>query len=215
MRTAAGDQSWHSLGCPRSSATVADHRVTAARRALQRVARKGDLGALRLSSNICPWDLVATRCTGEGDAGVSRRMNPAREHGGDFDPAPDRLCLINDIAIMRVAAGQGDLLEGRNVSQLIRLSVPTIVQPARPVPPVNPKKTVSAGAIISLEDGKPYKSLKRHLGARGLTPDEYRTKWGLPVDYPMVAANYSAARSELAKTLELGKRRSAKRQRRK
>ena len=115
----------------------------------------------------------------------------------------------------RIPVGQIAELIAAVSSQLIRLAVPTIVQPARPVPPVNPKKTVSAVAIISLEDGKPYKSLKRHLGARGLTPDEYRTKWGLPVDYPMVAANYSAARSELAKTVGLGKRRSAKRQRRK
>ncbi len=66
------------------------------------------------------------------------------------------------------------------------------------------RKTVTPDHIISLEDGKPYKSLKRHLTTRGLSPDEYRQKWGLPHDYPMVAATYAAQRSELAKTLGLG-----------
>lgn len=79
-----------------------------------------------------------------------------------------------------------------------------------PVPPVNPKKTVFEDRIISLEDGKSYKSLKRHLSTRGLTPDGYRAKWGLPADYPMVASSYSARRSELAKKLGLGRRPAAK-----
>jgi predicted transcriptional regulator len=59
-----------------------------------------------------------------------------------------------------------------------------------------------------LEDGRQYKSLKRHLTGRGLTPAEYRTKWGLPHDYPMVAANYAAQRSELAKAIGLGRKRA-------
>jgi predicted transcriptional regulator len=74
------------------------------------------------------------------------------------------------------------------------------------VPAVNPKKSVQPDWIISLEDGKKYKSLKRHLATKGLTPDEYRAKWNLPKDYPMVAANYSAQRSNLAKTLGLGRK---------
>ncbi|TJV87888.1 MAG: MucR family transcriptional regulator, partial [Mesorhizobium sp.] len=61
--------------------------------------------------------------------------------------------------------------------------------------------------IISLEDGKKFKSLKRHLSTHyGLTPDEYRAKWGLPSDYPMVAPNYAATRSALAKTIGLGRK---------
>ncbi|MFE1603297.1 MucR family transcriptional regulator [Methylobacterium sp. ID0610] len=83
-------------------------------------------------------------------------------------------------------------------------------QPAEPeaeplVPPVPIKKTVTPDHIISLEDGKPYKTLKRHLAIRGLTPEEYRYKWGLPSDYPMVAASYTTQRSELAKANGLGK----------
>jgi predicted transcriptional regulator len=74
------------------------------------------------------------------------------------------------------------------------------------VPPVNPKRTVRPDYIISLEDGKQYKSLKRHLSVRGLTPQEYRQKWGLPADYPMVAQSYAAARSALAKKMGLGRK---------
>ena len=73
-------------------------------------------------------------------------------------------------------------------------------------PPVSIKKSISASHLISMEDGRPYKSLKRHLTARGLTPAQYREKWSLPFDYPMVAPNYSKARSELAKALGLGQK---------
>ncbi|CAI2936018.1 protein of unknown function [Aminobacter niigataensis] len=60
--------------------------------------------------------------------------------------------------------------------------------------------------LISLEDGKQYRTLKRHLAGAGLTPDEYRAKWSLPADYPMAAPTYSAKRSELAKKLGLGRK---------
>lgn len=74
------------------------------------------------------------------------------------------------------------------------------------VPPINPKRSVFPDFIISLEDGQQYRSLKRHLGVRGLTPSEYREKWSLPADYPMVAPSYSAARSQLAKSLGIGRK---------
>ncbi|WP_292344421.1 MucR family transcriptional regulator [Mesorhizobium sp.] len=75
------------------------------------------------------------------------------------------------------------------------------------VPAVNPKRSVFPDYIICLEDGKRFKSLKRHLNVHyGLTPDEYREKWGLKSDYPMVAPNYAAQRSELAKASGLGHR---------
>jgi predicted transcriptional regulator len=77
-------------------------------------------------------------------------------------------------------------------------------EPEKPTPRVPIKKTVTPDHIISLEDGKSYKSLKRHLTRHGLTPAEYRTKWGLAFDYPMVAPNYAKQRSELAKSLGLG-----------
>ena len=71
-------------------------------------------------------------------------------------------------------------------------------------PPVSIKKSITPDFLISLEDGKRYKSLKRHLKGRGLTPEQYREKWGLPRDYPMVAPNYAKQRSELAKAIGLG-----------
>jgi predicted transcriptional regulator len=77
------------------------------------------------------------------------------------------------------------------------------------VPAVNPKKSVTPDYLISLEDGRQYKSLKRHLATKGMTPEEYKAKWNLPKDYPMVAANYSAQRSNLAKTLGLGRKAAA------
>ncbi len=75
-----------------------------------------------------------------------------------------------------------------------------------PTPAVPVKKSITTDFLISLEDGRKYKSLKRHLATRGMTPDEYRAKWNLPKDYPMVAASYSAQRSNLAKTLGLGRK---------
>ena len=75
-------------------------------------------------------------------------------------------------------------------------------------PAISVKRSVTPDYIICLEDGKKFKSLKRHLRTHyNLSPEEYREKWGLPHDYPMVAPNYAAARSELAKKMGLGTRR--------
>ena len=75
-------------------------------------------------------------------------------------------------------------------------------------PAVAVKKSVTPDYLICLEDGKKFKSLKRHLRTHyKLSPDEYRAKWHLPPDYPMVAPNYAAARSQLAKKMGLGTRR--------
>jgi len=83
-----------------------------------------------------------------------------------------------------------------------------IIEDLHPAVPV--KKSVMPDYIICLEDGKKFKSLKRHLRTHyNLSPEEYREKWGLPHDYPMVAPNYAAARSALAKKMGLGQRRKA------
>ena len=80
-------------------------------------------------------------------------------------------------------------------------------KPAIPV-----KKSITSDYIICLEDGKKFKSLKRHLRTRyKLTPEQYREKWGLGSDYPMVAPNYAAARSRLAKQMGLGQQRPRRR----
>lgn len=94
----------------------------------------------------------------------------------------------------------------------VHTAVSGLSQPAAPAsaaltPAVNPKRSVQPDYIVCLEDGKRFKSLKRHLMTRyGLTPEEYRTKWSLPHDYPMVAPNYAAARSKLAKSMGLGRK---------
>jgi predicted transcriptional regulator len=92
---------------------------------------------------------------------------------------------------------------------LTKLNEPPAPEAEKPIPIVPIKKTVTPDYIISLEDGKHYKSLKRHLTTRGMTPEQYREKWGLPYDYPMVCATYAAQRSELAKSSGLGQRRAA------
>ncbi|OBQ67976.1 MucR family transcriptional regulator [Mesorhizobium erdmanii] len=100
--------------------------------------------------------------------------------------------------------------------QSVNASLSKIGAPAEPespalTPAVNPKRSVFPDYIICLEDGKKFKSLKRHLDVHyGLTPDEYRAKWGLKSDYPMVAPNYAAQRSALAKSSGLGRKAAAK-----
>jgi predicted transcriptional regulator len=83
------------------------------------------------------------------------------------------------------------------------------LKPAVPI-----KKSMTRDYLICLDDGKKFKSLKRHLRTKyNLTPDEYRARWNLPSDYPMVAPSYAQARSALAKTMGLGQKRAAARKR--
>jgi predicted transcriptional regulator len=83
-----------------------------------------------------------------------------------------------------------------------------------PKPAVSIKKSVTPDYIICLEDGKKFKSLKRHLRTQyNMTPEQYREKWGLAPDYPMVAPNYAKARSDLAKEMGLGQQRRKRRAR--
>lgn len=77
------------------------------------------------------------------------------------------------------------------------------------VTPAAVRKSITPNALISFEDGKGYKTLKRHLSTRGLTPGDYREKYGLPKDYPMVAPSYSEVRSAMAKSLGLGRKAGA------
>jgi predicted transcriptional regulator len=111
-------------------------------------------------------------------------------------PATDLPALISDVhsALMRVTSG-----------------APVVVAEA-PKPAVPTKKSITNEFIICLEDGRKFKSLKRHLRTQyNMSPDEYREKWGLPPDYPMVAPNYAKARSNLAKQMGLGQQRRRKR----
>jgi len=93
-------------------------------------------------------------------------------------------------------------------SALARVSVGGDVTPETLKPAVSVKKSITPEYIVCLEDGKKFKSLKRHLRSQyNMTPEQYRDKWSLPADYPMVAPNYAAARSQLAKQMGLGQQR--------
>ena len=88
--------------------------------------------------------------------------------------------------------------------------------PEKPQPAVSIKRSITPDHIVCLEDGKKLKMLKRHIKTSyGLTPDEYRDRWGLPADYPMVAPNYAAQRSALAKKIGLGTKPRKRRRKRK
>jgi predicted transcriptional regulator len=107
-------------------------------------------------------------------------------------PSSDLPALIGQVhsALTRVSSGVG---EG---------------QEEPPKPAVSLKRSITPDYIVCLEDGKKFKSLKRHLRTQyNMTPEQYREKWGLPADYPMVAPNYAAARSHLAKQMGLGQQR--------
>lgn len=96
-------------------------------------------------------------------------------------------------------------------SSLAGVGHPVAADQPRQEPAVNPKRSVFPDYIICLEDGKRFKSLRRHLAVHyGLSPDEYRTKWGLKPDYPMVAPKYAEQRSALAKASGLGRKAAAK-----
>lgn len=92
-----------------------------------------------------------------------------------------------------------------SISGLDQQTEETAVEPQKPAVPI--RRSLSPDQIICLDCGLQYKSIKRHLQvSHGMTPDEYRAKWGLPADYPMVAPNYSAQRSKLAKKSGLGRK---------
>ncbi|ESY77457.1 MucR family transcriptional regulator [Mesorhizobium sp. LNHC220B00] len=111
-------------------------------------------------------------------------------------------------------AGLPDFLASAN-SALSGLIEPVAPPPEALTPAVNPKKSVFPDYIVSLEDGRKFKSMKRHLGLLGMTPDQYRAKWGLAKDYPMVAPSYAAQRSALAKSIGLGRKAATKTPRKK
>ena len=81
---------------------------------------------------------------------------------------------------------------------------PNAAEPAAPTAAVTIRKSVTPDYLICLDDGRKFKSLRRHLTVLGMTPEQYRAKWNLPNDYPIVAANYAAQRSALAKKIGLG-----------
>ena len=124
----------------------------------------------------------------------------------------DLLALTTEIVAAHVSnntVALGDLpqLINQVYNSLANIGIVPAAPAARPQPATSVKKSVQPDYIVCLEDGKKFKSLKRHLRTHyDLTPEEYRQKWGLPPDYPMVAPNYARQRSRLAKEIGLGTR---------
>ncbi|MBV9591625.1 MAG: MucR family transcriptional regulator, partial [Hyphomicrobiales bacterium] len=112
-----------------------------------------------------------------------------------------------------VGAGDLPILIKDVYGALTRVTNPEANVPANTAKPaVSIKKSITPDYLVCLEDGKKFKSLKRHLRTQyGLSPEQYREKWGLASDYPMVAPNYAAARSRLAKQMGLGQARTKRR----
>ena len=128
------------------------------------------------------------------------------------------LALTTDIVSSHVS---NNTVQGNELPQLIQQVFGALATAGsggllgaspRPQPAVSIKKSVQPDFIICLEDGKKLKMLKRHIKTRyNMTPEEYRERWGLPSDYPMVAPNYAKQRSELAKKIGLGTKRRRRR----
>lgn len=125
----------------------------------------------------------------------------------------DLLTLTSDIVAAHVSNNTVDVKDLPALIQQVYKTLSTVGEGAvtletpRQQPAVPVRRSVTPDYLICLEDGKKLKMLKRHLKtAYGMTPDEYREKWGLPPDYPMVAPNYARQRSKLAKEIGLGTR---------
>jgi predicted transcriptional regulator len=136
----------------------------------------------------------------------------------DGDGTPDFIGLTAGIVSAyvsnnTVASGDIPALINQVHSALLRVSGGQAEAPSEPLKPAVPvKRSIHADYIVCLDDGKKFKSLKRHLRTQyNMTPEQYREKWGLPADYPMVAPNYAAARSQLAKQMGLGQQRRRRR----
>lgn len=112
-----------------------------------------------------------------------------------------------------VATGDIPALISQVHSALLRVAGGQSEVPAETLKPAVPvKRSITSEHIVCLEDGKKFKSLKRHLRTQyNMTPEQYREKWALPPDYPMVAPSYAAARSQLAKQMGLGQQRRRRR----
>jgi predicted transcriptional regulator len=124
--------------------------------------------------------------------------------------SPDKISLSADIVAAYVThnsvppGGLAALIESVHGALTNLGAVEAAPQTEALVPAVPIRKSITPGFLVCLDDGRKLKTLRRHLAHLGMTPDDYRTKWGLPGSYPMVAPDYAATRSALAKKLGLG-----------
>jgi len=136
---------------------------------------------------------------------------------------PDELDLRKIVADVAAAYFSNSHVTPSEISNVIGQIAASLSAVGGPVPeapaevpegpkltPVQIRKSITRDALVSFEDNKPYKTLRRHLAVKGLTPEQYRDKWGLPKDYPMVAPAYSERRSSMARALGLGRQLSSR-----
>ncbi|MCE4223430.1 MucR family transcriptional regulator [Methylobacterium sp. C25] len=138
---------------------------------------------------------------------------PLTDTGARFDPT---ISIVGDIVSAYVSNNAVTAEALPSLIKSVHGTVTTLGQPSAPetarpelsekATPAQIRKSITPDALISFIDGASYKTLKRHLSTNGMTPESYRAQFGLPADYPMVAASYSAARSALAKGIGLGTR---------
>ena len=130
--------------------------------------------------------------------------------------ADDKLTNIELAADIVSAYVSNNKIEPDQLSSLVKTVYASLISASEPPPPIEEatnkptnaqiKKSITADALISFVDGRPYKTLKRHLSTHGLTLNEYKAHYGLPRDYPSTAPSYSERRSAMAKTMGLGAR---------
>ena len=142
-----------------------------------------------------------------------------RENQAGVEDTDSLITHTTDIVVSFIANNSIDAREVPSLIQNVHATLAGLVsgalEEARPDPAVSIRASVKKEHIVCLEDGKKFKMLKRHLMTdHDMTPDEYRRRWGLPADYPMVAPDYAETRSALAKQIGLGRMPGQKRGRR-
>ncbi len=139
----------------------------------------------------------------------------------EFDMSETLITLTSDIVAAHVSNNNVDVEDVPTLITTVHAALASLdgnaeQEEERPEPAVSIRSSVKKDHIVCLEDGKKFKMLKRHLMTTyGMTPDEYRERWGLPSDYPMVAPEYAETRRELAKKIGLGRKPGQKRGRQK
>lgn len=138
-------------------------------------------------------------------------MMPTLNKDLDSDIQAHLIQMTSDVVAAYVSNNPVQANDLPNVIERVHATIrdlsgsPVEAAPKEVTPAVSVRKSITPDYLICLEDGKRFKSLKRHLRSKyNLSPEEYREKWGLPTDYPMVAPNYAKQRSELAKKMGLG-----------
>ena len=163
----------------------------------------GKRGRLAISTEMKSINMNSIKMKTEGDP-MTEKMTENMEQGNIIELTAD----VVSAYVSNNSMQSSDL--SALISEVHTALHQTLGGPAEPEPEpaVSIRKSVTPNYIICLEDGKKFKSLKRHIRTHyNLTPDDYRAKWGLPADYPMVAPNYAKARSMLAKKIGLGQKR--------